>query len=282
MNILIRLDGPISHNEIGADMGNITLFRRMARVVDGRVQRIPVISAGALRGGVRRLLWRETFDLCGLSRETVGSPAWDRLYAALANGGTIEAAETRITPDVIRARRAALPVLSLLGAALYTSHMAGRLQLSHAWIVCQELGGTIPADELLAEISTVRHADAEEQNPDVSHVGPMPTTVEVAIAGATFQARAHVGGELEASAWAHGLDLVRTIGGKSGQGNGAVRVEHDGDGALYVAWLAEHRDAVRKYLLQLADELATGGRSKKNKAADRKAAKPPDAAEETF
>lgn len=282
MNILIHLDAPISHNEIGADMGNITLFRRMARVVDGRVQRIPVISAGALRGVVRRLLWRETFDRCGLSRETVGSPAWDRLYAALANGGTIEAAETRISPDVIRARRAALPVLSLLGAALYTSHMAGRLQLSHAWIVCQELGGAIPADELLAEISMVRHADAEEQNPDVSHVGPMPTTVEVAIAGATFQARAHVGGEIEASAWAHGLDLVRTIGGKSGQGNGAVRIEHDGDGASYVAWLAEHRDAVREYLLQLADELTTGGRSKKTKAADRKATKTPEATEETF
>lgn len=268
MHIVIRLDAPISHNEIGADMGNVTLFRRMARVVDGRVLRLPVISAGALRGVVRRLLWRETFEACGLSRETVGSPAWDRLYAALANGGTIEAAETRVVPDVIRARRAAMPVLSLLGSALYTSHMAGRLQLSHAWLLCAELGGApgaLPADDLLTETSTVRHADLEEQDPDVSKVGPMPTTVEVVIAGAAFEARAHVSGGLESSAFAHGLELIRTIGGKSGQGNGAVRVEHDGDGGAYVSWLAANVDAVRAALLQLADELT--GKPKKPKSA---------------
>lgn len=263
IDICIHLDGPVSHNEIGADMGNVTLFRRMARVVDDRVVRVPCVSAGAMRGVVRRLLWREVFDACDLSRETVGSPAWDRLYAALANGGTIESAETRVSPDAIRARREALPVLSLLGSALYSSHMAGRLKLSHAWLACSELGtGSLSMHDLLTEISTVRHHDAEEQDPDVSGVGPMPTTVEVVVAGADFRARASVAGDLEASALAHGLDLVEHVGGKSGQGNGAVRVEHTGDGSLYVAWLAEHRDALQSALIQLADELSEGKRAK--------------------
>lgn len=277
----ITLDAPVSHNEIGGDMGNVTMFRRMSRVVDGRVLRIPTISAGAVRGVVRRLIWRELFDACGLSRESVGSPGWDRLYAALANGGTIEAAETRVVPDVIRARREALPPLSLLGAALYTSHMAGRLQCSHAWLQCAELGtGPLPMDDLLAEVSTVRHADVGEQDPDVSNVGPMPTTVEVVIAGAAFDLRAAIGGSLEASCWAHGLDLVSHLGGKSGQGNGAVNLVHDGDGSRYAAWVEANRDATRANLLRLAAELSPAGRSKATKRAD-KAASKAEAADDT-
>lgn len=274
IDIAIHLEAPLSHNEIGADMGNVTLFRRAARVVDGRVLRVPVISAGALRGVVRRLLWRETFDRCGLSRETV--PGWDRLYAALANGGTIEAAETRISPDVIRQRRESLPVLSLLGAALYTSHMAGRLRLGTAWLDCSELGtGALSMHDLVTETSTVRHHDAEEQDPDVSGVGPMPTTVETIITGATLRARADVSAELEASALAHGLDLITHLGGKSGQGNGLVRIEHTGDGSRYVAWLEANHAAVRASLLRLCDELQRQGKSKATKAKDKREAAAP-------
>jgi len=265
IEIKIALDGPISHNEIGKDMGNVTLFRRMARVVDGRVLRVPILSAGALRGVLRRLLWRETFDICGLSRESMGTE-WDRLYAALANGGTIEGAETRVSPDVIRARRKSLPVLSLLGSALYTSHMAGRLMLSHAWLDCAELGtGPLPMEELLTEISTVRHADGEEQNPDVSRVGPMPSTVEVVVAGAAFRATATVNGDIEAGALVHGLGLIRHLGGKSGQGNGAVTLSQrggdDGD-TTYAAWLTANVDQVRADLCELAGQLAPRGKGK--------------------
>lgn len=279
IDISILTDGPISHNEIGADLGNVTLFRRSPRVQNGNILRVPVISAGALRGIVRRLLWRETFDRCGLSRETV--PGWDRLYAALANGGTIEAAETRISPDVIRQRRESLPVLSLLGAALYTSHMGGRLRMGHAWLDCSELGtGQLSMHDLVTETSTVRHHDAEEQDPDVSGVGPMPTTVETVILGARFETTAHVSTELEASALAHGLDLVTHLGGKVGQGNGAVRIKHSGDGSRYVAWLEANHAAVRASLLRLCDELQRQGKSKAAKAKDKREAAAPQTADD--
>jgi len=277
IDLTIHALAPIAHNQMGADTGNVTTFRRMQRVVGGRLIRVPVISAGALRGVVRRALWRETFAACGLSRSVVGGP-WDRLYAALANGGTIEAAETRVVPDAIRARRAALPVLSLLGSALYSSHMAGRLKLTHAWLDCSELGsGGLSMHDLVTEITTVRHHDAEEQDPDVSGVGPMPTTAEVVVQGASLQAASSVTGDLEASAWAHGLDLVEYVGGKSGQGNGLVRIDHTSNGAAYVAWLAEHRDEVRAALLKLAQDLG-GKREKKGKKP--KAAEPAEVAEQ--
>jgi hypothetical protein len=261
----ITLLAPMSHGDPGPDLGNVTRFRRLPMVdATGQVIHVPALSAGALRGVVRRLLWREVFDRCGLGRDQMEAPKWDRLYAALANGGHIERAESRISPDDIRARRAAMPVLSLLGAALYGSHMAGRAQVSTSWLDCWETGkGDKPAADYLADEHRVRHVDREEQEPEVSGVTPMPTTIETVITGATLSGHARVGAALEASAWCRGLDLVRYLGGKSGQGFGEVTVEHDGSAALYLAWLDEHTDELRASLLALADEL--GATTKKPK-----------------
>jgi len=271
---------PVAHNEMGADTGNITQFRRLRMFVGDRVVSVPAISAGALRGVVRRALWREAFDLCGLSRESLPGQ-WDRLYAALANGGTIEAAETRVVPDMIRARRAAMPLLSLLGAALYEGFVAGRLQTEHSWLACSELEtGPVSMHDLMQEVTTVRHVDREEQDPTVSGVTPMPSTVETVIAGSTFIGRSAIAGELEASAWAHGLDLVESVGGKRGQGCGAVAISHDGDSKLYREWLAANRDALRASLVQLAEELSgTKKKAKKEKKKGKAEAEPEAEAE---
>lgn len=255
----ILTTAPMSHGDPGADAGNVTPYRRIPRLINGQLLPVPALSAGALRGVIRRLLWREVFDLAGLSRETIGGRAWDRLYAALANGGHIEKAEKKISPDAVRARRAALPVLSLLGAALFSSHMDGRAKVSMSWLQCRELGvDAPPMRDLLADYSTVRHVDREEQDPESSGVTPMPTTVETVVTGATFAGRATVFGDLEASAWAHGLDLVQHLGGKSGQGCGAVQIAHDGDGDLYRKWLHDHIDDQRETLIALANELSGG------------------------
>lgn len=265
----VRCHAPVSHNEIGSNAGNVTTFRRMDRIISGRKVGIPALSAGSLRGNVRRLLCREMFEACGISRETMGSPAWDRLYAALANGGTIEGAETVVKPDAIRARRAAIPVLSLLGAALYSSNMSGRLKAGHAWLRCQELGSGLPESDQVQEVSTVRLPDREEHDPAVSGVGPMPTTVEMVLPGAVFDFVSSVDGELEASAWAHGLDLVAYVGGKSGAGAGSVTIHHDGDGTLYVEWLKANTESLRASLLQLAEELTPSkAKGKKGKKGD--------------
>jgi len=272
---VITARAPIAHGDFGVNSGNVQRFRRIPILsLEGVPTYIPAISAGALRGVVRRLLWREAFDACDLSRGVL--PGWDRLYAALANGGTIEAAEKRVVPDAIRARREALPVLSLLGAALYTSHMAGRARVSNSWLECRELGAEHANDplmrDLLADEARVRHVDQEEQDPDVSGVGPMPTTTETVIAGARFVGHTEIAPAREASAWAHGLGLVQYLGGKAGAGFGEVVIEHDGDGSAYEAWLATHVEPLRDALIQLANELVKG--SKKSKKKSKKKAQP--------
>lgn len=255
----IHLLSPMAHGTMGGDTGNAALVRRFQILHNGEIHRVPGVSAGALRGVVRRLLWREVFDACGLSADIV--PDWDRLYAALCNGGTIESAESRVDPATIRERRRALPVLSLLGAALYSSYMAGQARVSNALLDCSEIGtGARSCWDLITEETRVRHVDREEQDTEVSGVTPMPTTVEAIMQGATLRAHAHITGPLERSAWAHGLDLVTHLGGKAGQGFGEVRIEHTGDGAEYVAWMDEHRDAVSGALLDLATQLARGGK----------------------
>lgn len=286
----IHLLAPMAHGDPGAETGNVTRHRRIPIVgPDGYPLPIPALSAGALRGVVRRALWREVFDTVELSREDLPAPQWDRLYAALANGGHIEKAQTTIRPDEIRARRAALPVLSLLGAALYGSHMAGRAKVTNAWLDCRETtAANVPGCEsdtpmgaLMADESRVRHIDREEQDSEVSGVTPMPTTVETVVCGARFVGRCTVPAPLEASAWAHGLDLVTHMGGKSGQGFGEVRITHDGDGSTYLAWLAEHTDDLRVYLVSLASELAKGAKkAKKPKAKPGPAPKPTEPTED--
>lgn len=267
----ITLLSPMSHGSLDGDSGNALLFRRSPIVVGGRVIRIPCLSAGALRGVVRRLLWREAFDLTGLSRETAEGFAWDRLYAALANGGTIESAERRVSPDAIRARRSALPVLSLLGSALYSSHMAGRARVSTSWLCCRQLKtGAFEASELVADEARVRHIDSEEQDPDASGVGPMPTTIETVVTGAQMRGHTHVAPPLEAAAWTHGLDLVTHLGGKSGQGFGEVRVDHDGDAAPYLAWLEGRGADLREALIQLGTELGPVRAPKRRKASKKR------------
>lgn len=262
--------GPVSHGDMGSgDTGNVMLFRRIPRIHDGVPVGVPAISAGSLRGIVRRLLWREAFEAVGLSRETYDGPgSWDRLYAALCNGGTIEAAEKRVDPGVIRERRRTMPILSLLGAALYQSYMAGDARVSNAWLRCIESGheGAPSMWDLIAEESRVRHVDSEEQNPDESSVGPMPTTIETVITGAEFTGHAAIHGDLEVSAWAHGLDLVRYVGGKAAAGFGEVEITHDGDGSAYMAWLDAHRDELRAALLKLGGELTPGKAPKAKKS----------------
>lgn len=272
----IRLLSPMSHGSLDGDTGNALMFRRAPVVVGSRVIRVPCLSAGALRGVARRVLWRDVFDRVGLSREVAPGLgfSWDRLYAALANGGTIESAEKRVDPDRIRARRAALPVLSLLGSALYSSHMSGRAKVSASWLACSQLGtGDLDMGDLMADETRVRHADREEQDPDASGVGPMPTTIETIVCGAELRGHTHIAPELEASAWAYALDRIHHLGGKSGQGFGEVQIAHDGDGSLYEAWLAEHLDAVRNALIQLGLELGPA-KTKKAKRPTRKAPAP--------
>lgn len=246
--IEITATAPIHHGAFGVDLGNAVTFRRMPLAQFPDHAGIPAVSGNALRGALRRIVMRDVFKLCELSRETVVDRAWDRLYGALANGGYLDGSETTVDPTAHRALRDAVPALSVLGAALYQYMLPGRVSVGWLWPVCTESvaaglctaeGATLAAEELLTEVALVRHVDREQQDPKVSGVTPMPVTVEALKPGTRLQSRIAAQAaltETEESVLGWGLDQLRAIGAKSASGFGWVEVRHTLPVEAYGAW----------------------------------------------
>jgi len=221
---------------------------------------------------------RELLQRANLSRETMPSPQWDRLYAALANGGHLEGAgETKISPNRIREIRHAIPPLSLFGAALYSWMLPGHMSIGFGWPHCVETreAGLISSDEILLhaedlieEVSHVRHIDRDTQDPEVSGVTPMPSTMECLMTCTILEVSITLARHctpIERAVLGHGLRRLETLGAKSGAGLGRVEILQDQSGEIsdgeYLAWLCEpgYEDALRDF----ADSLVPAGRKKK-------------------
>lgn len=253
LTALFTATAPLAHGSFGdIDAGNATCFRRFDIVFpDGRQKKIPGISAGSVRGILRRIVMRDLFDRAGISRETMPGKAWDRLYGALANGGHLEKSEGRVDPSALRSLRADLPPLSLFGAALFSFFLEGRLKpLGQVLPVCKELVDlgmwegdreALPwAESLISEVGLVRHVDREFQTPEVSGVTPMPTTTETLCIGTRLLWRVRYAGsatEIERAILPWAFARLAAIGGKHNAGFGAVDIEYDGSGDAYQDWL---------------------------------------------
>ena len=257
MRVVLTCMAPLAHGSFGESAGNTTLIRRMAIVSLPGMPRVPVVSGNALRGVLRRLVMRDLFEAAGASRVTVGE-GWDRLYASMANGGHLDGSESTVNPDRIRELRAACPPLSVFGAALYSSFLTGHMTVGFLWPHCQETVAAglveerpgavyLPAEDLVEEVSHVRHVDREEQDPAVSGVTPMPTTVEVLATGTVLESEitfARHATEIEQQVVAHGLLLLQTLGGQAAKGLGVVALDTPpGPTEEYLAWRYEHAAA---------------------------------------
>lgn len=269
--LTVRFDllSPLSHSAFGADAGNAVPLRRFPVVSIPDRPRIAAVSGNAIRGLLRRALMRELFDSLELGPEI---DHWDRIYAALANGGTIEAAEKRLEPARIRAVREAIPALSVLGAALYTWLLPGHCSVGIAWPVCRETvtAGLVSErndapsmSEIEEEYTTTRLPDTDQVDTERSGVSPMPVVVEVISSGVQLESRmrfARHASPVERAAIAHGITLLDSLGGKTAQGLGRFRAtldggEDDANPGPYRAWLADEssREAARAVVLALPD-----------------------------
>jgi hypothetical protein len=223
---------PLAHSAFGPSIGNATAFRRF-RIGDAEV---PAVSGNALRGIMRRIVMRDLFDRCGLNVE---SPGWDALYAALANGGHLQGSETSLDPVYVRDLRSAVPGLSVFGSALRTWMLSGRMSVGILWPDCAEVHAAglcdpngIAAEDLIEEVSHVRHVDRDQQNPETTGVTPMPTTIEAMKTGTVLRSKIIFDGnatETERSVIAWAIEQIHALGGKSSVGLGRVRIETAGN-----------------------------------------------------
>jgi hypothetical protein len=259
--ITCRTTAPLHHGAFGQDGGNISLFRRLPIAVDGGVVNLPAISGNALRARLRRLVMRDLFQRVGLSRrsEDLTPVQWDKLYAAVANGGTLKGKEVEVSPADRLALRAAVPPLSAFGMACYAWMLQSTI--SSGWVlpVCRESvsaglvalpDGVDPstllaAEELIVEVSQTRHVDADDQDPSVTDVGPMPVMVEAIMPGVTLESEwleTQATAPAEWGAIAYGLSLLTGLGGKAASGFGRLEISHtipEAATTAYLAWLAD-------------------------------------------
>ena len=257
INAFIRLNAPLHHSEFGRSESNAVSTRRFPVLLpDGKLEEAPAVSGNALRGRMRRLVFRQLLDDCGLLPGTVG---YDRIYAAVANGGTLTGSDTMVDPGALRKVRADCPPLSVFGSALYSHMLAGRMSVGICWPVCDVTvtAGLVPDCDavnmslLEAETAFVRMPERERQRPEDTKVGPMPYQVEVLAAGTTLVSEIRFmpeSTEVERSCVAWALDRIDSLGGKSGIGLGRVEITHNGDAGPYAQWLAGDLGAAKAVL----------------------------------
>lgn len=240
MNITIEAISPICHGEFsdGVDKGNITEFRRIPIIKEDKIYDVPVISGNSIRGVLRRELARELVDKYDLIN--VLGKDFDKFYIAIANGGNINKnLDASVNTEQIRQLRESLPILSVLGSAMYRYMVNGMVNIGFAIPQCAELHtGVTRILDLTSDIGLTRHIDNNIVNPE--DCKPMPYTVEVINSGVVFDMNmsfAPQATEVEKSCIYHGLSLIRNIGGKVAVGFGRVKVSGIGDGSGYLSWL---------------------------------------------
>lgn len=243
----MRLLAPLHHSEFGGHKSNIVGHRKAPVVMPEGVEHVPVVSGNALRGRMRRIVMRDLLDQCGLQ---VGAPGYDRIYAAVANGGTLTGSDNNVNPAAIRNMREVCPPLSVFGAALYSYMLPGRMSVGFCWPVCNVtlakglvserhgLNG-LNASYLEWETAYVRLPEKERQNTEATKVGPMPYTIEIVPPGVVLESEIRFAAdstpiEMSCAAWA--LDRVESLGGKDGIGMGRLAMTHNGDAGPYEEW----------------------------------------------
>jgi len=256
MRVTYTCLSPLHHGAFGLETGNASLFRRMPLVGLPGMPAIPCISGNAVRGVLRRIVFRELFHRAGVTPDSLPPKAWDRLYAACCNGGHLTGKEQSPKTEKMRELRSALPPLSVFGASLYTWMLSGHFEAGIVWPRCEETraaglvsgsGGLLVAEDLVHDVGLCRHVEREQQDPEITGVTPMPTTLECLGTGTVLEQEITFAGhatEVERAVIVHALQDLDWVGGKRSTGFGRVRVEleQDASSEAYTDWLASTGD----------------------------------------
>lgn len=246
MRINIKLLSPLAHGafDVGADT-NVMALRRFPLLVDGQSVEVPALSGNALRGRIRRTLMRSFLTALGITAE---HPKWDRIYGMAVNGGTISGPQdTTINPARIRDVRAALPPLSVLGAACYSWFLPSRVSVGICWPICDltvQAGVVDPSGHPVPALADVEGEVQHTRLPDrdvaaTEDLKPMPHGVEVINAGVVLQSEILFAPEAtdhERSAIIGTVIGLDALGGQGAKGLGRVHIDSPDGVSAVPAW----------------------------------------------
>ena len=239
----------------------------VVRDEDGGVahEEIPVISGNSLRGQFRDLLARDFL-------ERLDVEIHDTLSNALYSGGTLQKGTGggKIKRRMIQNTRENIPMLSLLGTALGTQMIEGKLNMGMLVPIAAETEAYtgVESDEsvfkYVDETYQTRMDDREGGKMDGEDTQQMRYVFHVLKPGTELRhwmSLEHCN-EIEEAVLYRAFELFEQsphIGGKRGAGYGKVRFEYE-DGGLgssdpYLDWLEDNLEDIREFVLELDENL---------------------------
>ena len=235
MIIEFTLTSPLSHGAFESGGGNAMPLRRFPCIINGEPSSVPAVSGNALRGRLRRLVFRDMFARLNLDSST---PGFARAYAIAANGGWLDSSDTTIDPDKIKRVRQACPPLSVFGAAMGSWFLEGRMSVGICWPVTRETAsaGLVDADSAisLADIESEtwlsRLPDRERSKHAGEELKPMPHGAETLAPGVALQSEIVFQPEAtdtEIDSVRYGLSMLDSLGGKTASGHGRAIIKTD-------------------------------------------------------
>jgi hypothetical protein len=284
VHALITLQSSVSH--IGESTGTEAVFHRTKMVAsDGSIRSIPTITGNGIRGLLRDHAAAHMLDILELPNQSLSLSAFYTLFS----GGSLSKGAGTGSADLAAARRLreAIPMLSVWGAAVGSTIMAGKLNVGIVLPIANEtrhlinlspalIGDDLPSMyDLMQSESYVRKDDGkdvlleyhvvEARDKDAAPQ-QMRYQVETMVAGTRcywWYALSHYVTAIEMGAW--GAALKRwsehpKIGGKGAVGHGMVETVlylPNGDSVVLSPQASAYEDELTAYEQHLRENRAS-------------------------
>lgn len=230
-------------------------------------EEVPVISGNGLRGQLRDLLAKDLLDRLDIE-------VHDKLLYALYAGGSLERGTggRKIKRSLIEDVRENVPMLSLLGTALGSQMIEGKLNMGMLIPVAKEtqqytgIESEKSVFEYVDDTFYTRSDDIEgsTDRDDGEQAQQMKYDVQVFTPGTRFKHDMTLehANEIEEACLYHAFHLFQKsphVGGMKSVGHGKVNFEYKGDGlgdnTPYVEFIEENKEEIEEFLKKLDEKL---------------------------
>lgn len=273
-----RFDGtfeaqsPIAHGS-DEDFGMEQRFRTLEMAVreNGNLhhEEIPVISGNSLRGQLRDLLAQDF--LARISEGDDPIQVHDTLSNSLYAGGTLvrDAGPGQLKRRMIHNIREHIPMLSLLGTAIGSQLIQGRLNMGMLVPIAAETASYTGREsdhsvfEFVDETFYTRMDDREGGRQDDEQAQQMRYVIQIMTPGTRFDHWMALEGanDIERACLGHAFDLFSEsphIGGMKARGHGRVIFDYEEglpDPNPYLDYIEANRDDLRAFVRELDEDL---------------------------
>lgn len=273
---------PIAHNGNEKSGNTVTLRRVYMITSNGKRKSIPYFEGNALRGMLRRLLVKNFFDTLKMDNLE------PRVYHMFFTGGNLEQVtrgQGEIDIALRRKIQEFLPPIALLGTSYLNQAIPGKLIVGKVYPVCKELEHFFSmfgykkeqevlfnVEQLTGETFQTRKDNRNVKKVDAKNPMQMKIETEVFIPGTVFMHYFILSdcSQVESSMFHHVINLWKQrphIGGKSGIGNGQVKIQYDLSKLpvpeIYLDFIKDNKPRIVNLIREIEQDAVTRTKKKK-------------------